>query len=149
MTNLPAKKEINKPNLKELVKAFDGDMKLVLFFVTWLKHGLVSKFAYQELHPDVTPESAEVEGSRMLSRVKREYILAAYGLGAEKYLDQLKEGLGATKWNDFTGEREPDHKTREGYHNKLGKLLGFERDGNNQVNVQVNVSPILGELKAE
>ena len=118
-----------KPNIKELEKAFDGDLDLVLFFITWLKKGLVAKFAYQELHPDVTPESAEVGGSRMLSRVKRDYILAAYGLGPEKYFNQLKEGLEATKWNDFTGEREADHKTRKDYHDKLGKLLGIEQEG--------------------
>lgn len=54
--------------------------------------------------------------------------MKSYGLGLEEYFQQLKEGLGATKWNDFTGEREPDHKTRKDYHDKLGKILGVEVD---------------------
>lgn len=125
-------------NLKELEKAFEGDLDLILFYVTWVKHGLVAKFAYQELHPDVTPESAEVGGSRMLSRVKREYILSAYGLGPEKYFQQLKDGIDATKWNDFTGEREADHNARKPYHDKLGRLLGVENNTGTSVAVQVN-----------
>ncbi len=142
----PAKKDIK---IKEIEKALGGDLDLVLFFVSWIKNGRNATEAYLELNPDVERTSAQVLGSKQLAKIDVKAIMKCYDLGVEEYFGQLKDGLGATKWNDFTGDREPDHKTREGYHNKLGKLLGFERDGSNQVNVQVNVSPILGELKAE
>lgn len=147
----PAKKEekdINKPNLKELEKAFNGDLDLVLFFLTWVKNGKNASKAYLELHPGVDPASARVLGSRKLAKVNIQSILEVYGVGLDEYINQLREGHQATKWNDFTGDREPDHKTRESYNKRLGMLLGVERP-DSQVNVQVNVSPILGELKAE
>lgn len=141
-------KDINKPNLKELEKAFDGDLDLVLFFLTWVKNGKNASKAYLELHPEVDPHSARVLGSRQLAKVSIQSILEVYGVGLDEYVNQLREGHQATKWNDFTGDREPDHKTRESYNKRLGMLLGVERP-DSQVNVQVNVSPILGELKAE
>lgn len=139
---------LSKPSLKELEKAFNGDLDLVLFFLTWVKNGKNASKAYLELHPDVDPASARVLGSRQLAKVNIQSVLEVYGVGLDEYVNQLREGHQATKWNDFTGEREPDHKTRESYNKRLGMLLGVERP-DSQVNVQVNVSPILGELKAE
>ncbi|MCK9355145.1 MAG: hypothetical protein M0P59_13455 [Gallionella sp.] len=137
-------KDKTELNIKELEKAFDGDLDLVLFLVTYLKNGLNATAAYRELHPDVTNGSAEVLGSRTLGRVKPDVLASIYGLGVKEWFDQLKEGLAATKWNDFTGEREADHKTRDPYHTKLGKVLGIEVQGPN-VAVQINnIIPILG-----
>ena len=121
--------------IKDLQKVFNGNLDLMLFYVTWIKNGLDSKAAYKELHPDVTDGSAKTLGSRMLSKVDRQAIMQAYGLDQELYFTQLKEAIGATKWNDFTGEREADHKTRQAYHDKLGRLLGIETD---KVNLQQN-----------
>lgn len=119
-------------SLKELEKDFGNDLDLMLFYVSWIKNGLEAKKAYKEFHPDVTEGTSEVMGSRWLSRVKKkigiEAVMAVYGLDLNLYFKQLKEGNNATKWNDFTGEREADHKTRQGYHDKLGKLLGIETD---------------------
>jgi hypothetical protein len=39
------------PNIEKLEEAFDGDVDLLLFFLTWVKHGLNATKAYQELHP--------------------------------------------------------------------------------------------------
>ena len=119
---------MSKDKIDELVKVFDGNLDLMLFYVTWIKNGLDAKAAYKELHPDVTDGSAKVLGSRALARVNRSAIMEAYGLDQNLYFTQLKEALGATKWNDFTGEREADHKTRQAYHDKLGRLLGIETD---------------------
>lgn len=141
-------KDITKPNLKELEKALGGDLDLVLFFLTWIKNGRNAGKAYLELHPNVDPASARVLGSKKLTNINIQSILEVYGIGLDEYVNQLREGHNATKWNDFTGDREPDHKTRESYNKRLGMLLGVERP-DSQVNVQVNVSPILGELKAE
>lgn len=115
-------------NIKALEKAFNGDLDLVLFYLTWIKKGLKSGEAYYELHPEVDRHSADTLGSRMLKKVDLALIMEAYGLNHEAYFKQLKEGSLATKWNDFTGEREADHKTRKDYHDKLGKLLGLESD---------------------
>lgn len=142
-------KSLDIPKLQEafLDKKGKPDLDLFLFYVTWVKNGLQSGKAYKELHPEVTDHSAEVLGSRWLSRVERPLVMQAYGLDLSIYYQQLKDGLGATKRDQFTGEVNPDHKTRLGYHDKLGKQLGIETD-QAQVNVQV-VVPILGELKAE
>jgi hypothetical protein len=119
-SNLPA------PNIKELEKAFDGNLDLMLFYLTWIKNGLKTGKAYQELHPEVDEHSARTLGSRQLSKVDRAMVMQAYGLDQELYFNQLKQGNEAMKWNDFTGEREADHIVRAVYHDKLGKLLGIE-----------------------
>lgn len=132
--------------IDELVKVFDGNLDLMLFYVTWVKNGLNATAAYLELHPDVTRGSAEVLGSRMLGKVSKEAVMQAYGIDKDAYFKQLKEGNEATRWNDFTGEREADHKTREGYHTKLGKILGIETD---KPNIAVQVNNVIGEKKDE
>ena len=113
-------------NKLEVLKGILPDKEIALFFIVWLKNGLNAKKAYIELHPDVGEHSAETLGSRMLKKVEVSAVLSAYGLGIETYFGQLKAGLTADKWDDFTGEREPDHKTRRAYHEVLGKLHGFE-----------------------
>lgn len=135
-----------KPDFKELEKLFEGDLDLVLFFVSWIKNGRNATEAYHELNPKVSRLSAQVLGSRQLAKIDRIAIMKSYGLGLEEYFSQLQEGLEATKWNDFTGEREADHNTRKNYHDKLGKLLGLET---NQNNLQVNVIPILGGASSQ
>lgn len=110
-----------------IVEACNGDKDLAIFFTEWLKCGRNATKAYKILHPDVTMESAAVLGSNLLRKIKIEPFLATYNLGVDRYFTQLDEALKADKWNDFTGEREPDHKTRLPYHNKLGNLLGIEK----------------------
>ena len=65
--------------------------------------------------------------------------LAQY-LPDDKLLKKHEQALEATKWNDFTGEREVDHNTRlkavvEGY-----KLKGVYNDNQRISNTQVNIS---------
>lgn len=119
---------ITHPDTKALEKIFNGDLDLMLFYVAWIKNGLNSTKAYLELHPELTRESAQVLGSRQLAKIDRQVIMKSYGLDDDLYFKQLVDGIDATKWNDFTGEREADHKTRQGYHDKLGKLLAIETD---------------------
>lgn len=115
-------------NLEELEKAFGDDTDLLLFYLTWLKNGLNAKAAYLELHPDVKPFSAATLGSRMLGKVDKSLLLESYGLDLELYFTQLKEGLKAEKVNEFDGSKFPDHTARKPYHDKLGKILGIEKD---------------------
>jgi|SRR6185437_10949027 len=115
-------------NLQELEVMFGEDTDLLLFYVAWLKNGLDAKAAYKELHPNVTDYSAKTLGSRTLKKVDRSLLLEAYGLDLQKYFTQLAAGLDAKKVNEFTGEMFPDHTTRKPYHDKLGKILGIEKD---------------------
>lgn len=127
-----------EPNIKELERAFNGDLDLVLFFLCWIKHERNASKAYLELNPSVDPASAAVLGSRQLKKVNVEAVLEVYGVGLEKYFTQLRDGLDAVK-SDMTGQVFPDHKTRDLYHTKLGKILGIEKGGNELApNVQNN-----------
>lgn len=120
-------KDITKPNIEELEKALNGDLDLVLFFVSWVKHERNATEAYLELNPSVDRTSAQVMGSRMLAKIDRQAVMKCYGLDTELYFQQLYDGLKAVK-SDATGQVYPDHKVRDTYHTKLGKLLGIEED---------------------
>lgn len=135
------KKSVN-PSIKRVIAKSTGmdekfieqalnidELDLLRFYGYYLKHNLNATKAYQELKPNVAESSAQSSGSMYVSRLMRlhpELILSAYGLDADKYTKQLAKGLEATKWNDYTGEREDDHKTRLPYHDKLGRLLKIE-----------------------
>ena len=136
-------KELVNPSIKELEKAFDGDLDLMLFYLTWVKLGRNATKAYQELNPHVEYASAAVLGSRMLKRVKIDAVLKAYDLTEETYYTQLVDGIKAERRDQFTGEMYPDHKTREPYHTKLGKILGIETDEGVTINAD-KVIAILG-----
>lgn len=131
--------------LKELIKIFDGNIDLALFYVTWIKNGLNASKAYKELHPNVDDHSCRTLGSRQLAKVDKNAIMQAYGLDHELYFKQLEEGVKAERRDQFSGEMYPDHKTRQAYHDKLGKLLGIEVDKAQVLN-QINIfpQPILG-----
>jgi hypothetical protein len=131
-------KGLNKPDIKALEKAFDGDLDLVLFFLAWIKHGKNGVKAYQELHPNTDYGSAATLASRLLKKVDIAAILEVYGAGFDAYFKQLSEGHQAMKWNDFTGEKEPDHKVRKEYNKTIGMLLGVEKGGVETPNLTQN-----------
>ena len=114
-------------NIKELKKAFDGKLGLMLFYLTWIKNGLNATKAYKELHPEVDDHSARTLGSRLLARVDIGLLAQAYGLDHQTYFKQLKAGLQAIK-SDITGNIYPDHRTRAIYMDKLERLLGIVPD---------------------
>ena len=127
------------PNPAKLLKAFNDDLELMQFFNEWSTNGHNATKAYMSLDKNCKETSARELGSRMLAKVDKAVIMREYGLDENAYMTQLYQGLNATKWNDFTGDREPDHKTRLPYHDKVGKLLGIESEQQpNQTNVQVN-----------
>ncbi len=119
-------KDITKPNIKELEKAFRGDLDLMLFYITWIKHNRIAYKAYMELYPNVDEHTARTLGSRKLAKVDMQLVMQAYGLDHDLYFNQLYDGIHANK-SDITGQVFPDHKTRKDYHDKLGKLLGIEK----------------------
>lgn len=125
------KKAVTKPDTsieQEILKACNEDLDLALFYVAWLKNDMNATKAYKETHPNVSDHSARVLGSKWLARISKLTVLQAYDLDITAYFQQLKAGLNATKWNDFTGEREEDHVARRPYHDKLGRLLGVEQE---------------------
>jgi len=128
------------PTIEKLEKAFDNDLDLMLFYLTWVKCGLNASKAYKELHPHVDEHSARVLGSRQLAKVNKPTIMQAYGLDHQTYFQQLADGMKAIK-SDITGQTYPDHKTRDVYHTKLGKILGIETDKPAGITVQVLVMP--------
>ncbi len=133
--------ELTKPTIEKLEEII-GDKELVLFFLAWLKNKRNATKAYLELHPEVTYDSARALGSERLTKINISAVLAIYGLDPEAYFKQLKEGLKANRKRAEISERdadgrpiyiyvdEPDHATRREYHEILGKLLGFEKGGN-------------------
>jgi hypothetical protein len=130
-----------------LLEICDNDVSQVRFVEEWLKNGRNATAAYQKLHPKASRASASVIGCRKLSKVNTQTILSLYGLSIEKYFEQLRDGVSAEKWNEFSGEREADHKTRRDYHKVLGKLLGVEND---DVNVTVTkFSEVLNRITYE
>lgn len=140
--------------LAKLMPAFGDNLDLFLFYLAWVKNGMNASKAYKELHPNVNDHSARILGSSTLAKIDKKMVMSAYGLDHDRYYKQLNEALEATKWNDFTGEREPDHKTREPYHTKLGKALDIEKDKPSDqvipiINIQINENGVVegGEKK--
>lgn len=137
-TDAPGGGSPDNKSLAILEEALNHDQDLILFFLTWIKHNRNGTKAYQELHPNVSYASARVMGSQhvaQLAKLNISVILAAYDLDQESYFKQLKDGMEATKWNDFTGENVPDHKVRRAYHETLGKILGIEQEKAPTINV--------------
>lgn len=140
-------KDITKPDTKLLKEAFDGDLDLMLFYVTWIKNNRNASKAYKELNPDVDDHSARVLGSRKLAKVNMNLVMEAYGLDGDLYFNQLYDGIHAIK-SDMTGQTYPDHKVRKDYHDKLGKLLGIEKSEGISVSGE-KVIAILGGLTVQ
>jgi hypothetical protein len=117
------------------------DSKLFKFYEYLVSHNFNAGKAYQDMVRDtegreIKITSARVTGHYYLKRLMEtnkgavvRSFAEQYGLDDNKYFTQLRDGLEADRWNDFTGEREPDHKTRKGYHDKLGQMLGYEVSG--------------------
>lgn len=111
-------------DMDKALSVFDqGDKEVPVFLLEWLSNGFNATVAYKKLHPNISDASARVLGSRKLAKVNISAILAAYGIEYSDFFKQMKDGLGATKWNEFTGERVPDHRTRLEYLKVMGKML--------------------------
>jgi hypothetical protein len=98
----------------------------MIFFNSWLENGCNAQKAYKRLHPDVSDGSASVLGSRQLGKVRITDILSVYGLGVERYVEALRDGLQAVRI-DANGVTGPDYKARQYYHQTLGRLMGLDK----------------------
>lgn len=81
--------------------------------------------AYLELHPHVSYASARVLGSRALTKVNIDDVLARHNLDIATYMQQLYTGLYATKSLQLEDRivKVPNWKIRVQYLELLGKLL--------------------------
>lgn len=142
----PEKSIIKKPDMNRLAEIFNGDLELATFYNEWLNNGKNATRAYLTTHPTALQNSARTLGWRLLKKVDVAVIMREFGLTENLYLQQLYDGVNATKWNDFTGEREADHKVRLPYHDKMGKMLGFEQEGQ-APSVAVQINNVVSEQK--
>lgn len=137
----------NTSSIIEIIKDEFEDVKDAIFFLEWLKCGQNCTKAYKNLHPECTEPSCRVLGSRQLAKVNKSLVLEAFGLGYEAYINQLKDGLNATKYIETSpNEREevPDHKTRRAYHKVQGEILGIEKP----LKIE-NINPIQLNFKSD
>lgn len=130
----------------DIVDMLGGDDELAIFFISWLENDRDATKTYRQLYPEEVkgaPDNrirvrayAELE---KIKKINKGILLDAYGLGLDKYLTQLKDGVDATKLvDDGEGMIEvPDHKVRRDYHKVMGELLDMERKGadNRQINM--------------
>lgn len=144
MTNLPAKKDDLNEKEKLFLKYYT-DVKSETFGNG--TRSALRVWTNQQYNSACTTSIRTLEKARI--QVKS--LLETKGLSTGKLADKITEWLEAKKIS--TSLTEPDKITND-YQTQLKagemlvKLLGLE-PVTNQVNVQVNVSPILGELKAE
>lgn len=153
-------KELDKKSeIALLEEALGGDRELVLFFLSYLKNNRNATKAYKELHPNCTLKSCGVLGARKLAKVSFNVILESYGLGIDTYLENLRNGLNATKFEyvvvgKYKNGRTrtvtkviPDYDRRDRYYEDLGEILGIKKQGST-VAVQVNnVNNIIQDKK--
>lgn len=109
---------------EKITELLDNDHELILFFNAWIRNGRNATRAYKELNPHVNDHAARVLGSRVLAKVDKRAVMAAYGLDDALYFKQLRKGVVAKKGG------EPDHSTRRLYHKPLGEILGHEGQKN-------------------
>ncbi len=153
MKNDELKTKQSKEEIKALLEIVGGDEGTLLFLEEWLKNGRNATKAYLKINPDVSYHSARTLGSRLLTKVDISVLFAAYGLGIEAYIKQLKAGLNANTGKlvekyDKEGnlrerydDRRPDHKTRRPYHQALGEILGFEGK-QNTYSTRINIAQV-------
>ena len=85
-----------KPNKEEVAvikEACGNDPKVVEFFLMYLQKRRNATEAYLALRPGLDRKTAKTLGSRMLSKVDRTLLMDSYGIGIEKYLAKIEEGL--------------------------------------------------------
>ena len=153
-------KELDKKSdITLLEEALGGDRELVLFYLSWLKNNRNATKAYKELHPNCKIKSCGVLGARQLAKVSISVILDSYGLGVDTYLENLKNGLTATKTEYIVvgkykngrtrtvAKQIPDTDRRDRYYEDLGEILGIKKRAST-VAVQVNnVNNIIQDKK--
>ena len=132
------------PGSEIMPKTKDLTIKQRKFLDVYIQTGNASEAAMQsyDVKDRTSARAIGTENLAKLSNVVR-HIMEERGLTLPSMVDTVKEAQKAMKWNDFTGEREPDHNARLKAVTIASKWLNVGQS-DNQTNIQVNVNPILG-----
>mgnify|MGYP001559778143 CR=1 FL=1 len=124
----------------------DLTLKQKKFLKVYFETGNATKAALEAYDTD-DPNTASVIGAENLVKLRSvlRYQMDKRGLTLEKIVGKVDEATDATKWNDFSGEREPDHPTRLKAVEVAERWLGL-KDDSTKVYQQFNVG---GEMKLE
>ena len=124
----------------------DLTLKQKKFLKVYFETGNATKATLEAYDTD-DPETASAMGSENLRKLRDvvRYQMDKQGLTVEKMVGTVVGANEATKWNDFTGEREPDHPTRLKAVEVAERWLGL-KDDSTKVYQQFNVG---GEMKLE
>ncbi len=104
-------------------------LKQKKFLQVYFKTGNATKATLAAYDTD-DPKTASTMGAENLVKlgdvVKR--MMERKGLDLEKIIDTVNGAVDATKWNDFTGEREADHATRLKAVDVAERWLGLKQE---------------------
>jgi len=134
--------------VKKINKEYKLTPKQSVFFHEWLNNGGNGVKAALKAYDTTDLSAAGVIAHDNLKKLNNpmRFYLEYKGTGLGTIADVIDGALNATKWNDFTGEREADHNIRLKAVDKLGKYMGVEPQESTGTNVQVN---ILNQLKKD
>ena|SRR3990167_2941897 len=115
-------------------KTRDLTLKQKKFIKRYLETGNAAQ-AIIDSYDVVNRDTAAEMGSQNLRKLKDvvQSIMVQRGLDLDKMVEVVYGATEATKWNDFTGEREPDHMVRLKAIDVASKWLGLEEKA--QINI--------------
>lgn len=116
--------QVGRPEeIKELT------VKQKKFLKVYFDTGNATKAALAAYDTD-DPKTASVIGAENIAKLSDvvRYIMNKKGLDVEWMVDRVNEAGSATKWNDFTGEREPDHNIRLKAVDVAERWVGMKED---------------------
>lgn len=101
--------------------------KQAVFYHEWLNNGGNGTRAALKAY-NCTVESAAQIATQNLRKLQNpmKFYLEHKGIGVKTASDVVLEAMQATKWNEFTGEREPDHNVRLKAADKLSRWMDID-----------------------
>lgn len=128
-------------------KTKDLTLKQKKFLKVYWETGNATR-AVLEAYNTKDPGIASTMGSENLVKLKDilRYQMDKKGLTVEKLVERVQEATDATKWNDFTGEKEPDHAIRLKAVEKAERWLGLQQD---TPTVAVQINNVIADKKKE
>ena len=133
----------------------DLTLKEKTFIREYFKTGNATKAALVAYDTD-DPNTASVIGARKLVKVRDivQHMMMKKGLDVNWLITKVGEAGEATKWNDFTGEREEDHSIRLKAVDVAERWLGLKEESgfkieNSDVKILVMPSSMLDKYQIE
>lgn len=137
--------------LKEISKEHKLTPKLALFYHEWLNNGGNGVQAALKVYDTTDYMTAGQIAMQNLKKLQNpmKFYMEYKGVGFNSILGIAQEAMTATKWNDFTGEREPDYNIRLKAVDRMSKWaeLDPKKDSKNQTNIQNNIQVEFGKYE--